>query len=1066
MYVGGTDIKALHHLVYEVVDNAIDEAMAGRCDYIEVVIHADNTITVHDNGGGIPVGINHQLGISTLTAVFTRLHFGGKFGSGAYSASGGLHGIGVKAVNALSDYTIVKVRREGYLWQQTFSRGEATSEVEQLRELEPGEVPGTSVSFMPDATIMQETVFDYDTLEDRFRQMAYLVKGVTIRLVDERIQPLPKETTFYFEGGLRSFVRYLNRNRDELHGVISGNGDLKFKYSVEGKSMDGVMLVDFALQYADTTNTLEMAFANTIHTREGGSHLTGMRTALTRVLNNYARKAGYLKDKDSNFTGSQTLEGLTAIVAVRHPNPQFENQTKNKLMNTEVAGAVSGVVGDAFTEYLENNPKEAKLIIEKCLTTQRIQDALAKQRELLLNDRKTFLSNTTLPGKLADCSERGLHTELFIVEGDSAGGCFSGDTRVALADGRSLSFLEIIEEQAQGKQHFCYTIRNDGTIGLQQIVNPRRTKQNADVVRVTLDNGENIICTPDHRFMLRDGSYKAAADLTSADSLMPLHRKLSDTREKGITINGYEMAWDPRSDSWLFTHILADWHNRWQGVYTQDAGDHCHHLDFNKRNNNPTNIQRMPASAHLELHRQHVERTLHRPDVITKWRKARQTDEFRTRMSQRMQQPDTRQLLSEQAKAQWADDEYKAYMGAQWRKFYEENPEYREQNRQQLTEAQEQYWSIEENRQAQAKRVRTYFEQNPEARRTASERSIEQWNNPELRDWRRGKTSEQWTEEFRAKRHTTLSHTYYNKTIAALKQIEFEHGQLDLAAYRQYRIAKRDKSLLRFDTFCERYFAGDEQQAREAVANYNHRVVSVEHLSERIDVYDIEVPGTHNFALESGVFVHNSAKQARDRHFQAILPVFGKMLNTERVNINKILESEKIRMVIMALGTGIREDFNVEKLRYGRIILMSDADVDGSHIRTLMLTFFYRYMQPIVSEGRLFIAQPPIYRMEYKKQVTYVYPEARMRDEQLMTKWLKNYSEPEKVGVQRYKGLGEMNPEQLWETTMNPEKRLLLQVTLEDAAQADQTFDMLMGPEVPPRRNFIIAHSKDATLDI
>jgi DNA gyrase subunit B len=631
MYVGGTDVKALHHLVYEVVDNSIDEAMAGRCDYIEVIVHADESVTVNDNGVGIPVGINAEKGISTLTAAFTVLHFGAKFGSGAYTASGGLHGIGVKAVNALSEYTIVEVRRDGYVWRQEFSRGYATNEVEQVRPLEEGEVTGTSVTFRPDAEIMETTIFNYDTLETRFRQMAYLVKGVMIRLVDERIDPIPRELSFYFEGGVPSFVRYLNRNRDELHKVVGGSGEFKFKYMLEGKELDGLMLIDFAVQYTDSTNTFEMAFANTINTADGGTHLTGMRTAITRVLNNYARKAGFLKDKDSNFTGSQTLEGLTAVVSIRHPNPQFENQTKGKLMNTEVSGAVSNIVAESFTDYLENNPKESKSIIEKCLFTQRVQDALAKQRELLLNDRKTFLSNTTLPGKLADCAERGPHTELYIVEGDSAGG---------------------------------------------------------------------------------------------------------------------------------------------------------------------------------------------------------------------------------------------------------------------------------------------------------------------------------------------------------------------------------------------------------------------------------------------------SAKQARDRHFQAILPVFGKMLNTERVNINKILESEKIKLVIMALGTGIREDFNLERLRYGSLILMSDADVDGAHIRTLMLTFFYRYMQPIITSGRLYIAQPPLFRLEYKKAVQYVYPESKLNDDQLLDRSLKSYAEPDKVGVQRYKGLGEMNPEQLWETTMNPEKRTLLQITLDDAEAADRTFDMLMGPEVPPRRSFIIAHSKDATLDI
>lgn len=628
MYVGGTDIHALHHLVYEVVDNSIDEAMAGRCDFIRIVIHADGSITISDNGGGIPVKANAQKGISTLEMVLTVLHSGGKFGGGAYKVSGGLHGVGVTAVNFLSSGLIAEVYRDGYVWRQTYEYGIRTSPVEAIRELELGEPTGTHITFMPDASIMQVTTFDYDTLMKRFREMVYVTRGVTIQLIDERESPFPRETTFYFEGGLKTFIRYLNRNREAIHDIVYGSKEIAFN---EGQKLQGTMEVDFAFQYTDSTTTAELAFANTINTPDGGTHLTGIRTALTRVINTYARKVGLLKDKDANFTGRHTLEGLTAIVSVRHPNPQFESQTKVKLMNPEVTSAVATVVSEIFGEYLDVHPKEGRYIVEKCMTTMRIQDALDKQRELLLNDRKTFLSNTTLPGKLADCSDRGANTEVFIVEGDSAGG---------------------------------------------------------------------------------------------------------------------------------------------------------------------------------------------------------------------------------------------------------------------------------------------------------------------------------------------------------------------------------------------------------------------------------------------------SAKQARDRHFQAILPVFGKMLNTERVTLNKILDSEKIKMIILALGTGIREDFNVEKLRYGRVILMSDADVDGAHIRTLLLTFFFRYMTPLILEGHLFIAQPPIFRLEYKKQIEWIYPESNINENQLLARSLKHYSEPDKVGVQRYKGLGEMNAEQLWETTMNPEKRTLLQITLEDAAEADRTFDMLMGPSVPPRRKFIVTHSRDATLDI
>ncbi len=635
MYIGGTDVHALHHLVYEVVDNAIDEAMAGRCDFIQVVIHADSSITVSDNGGGIPVEKHWQKGISTLELVLTSLHAGGKFGGGAYKVSGGLHGVGVKAVNAVSEWLVAEVHRDGYIWQQRYVRGEPQGDVEAIEPLPEGAPTGTHIRFYPDSLIFEGVRRDFDfnfkTLADRFREMAYVTRGVTIRLVDERETPLPRETTFYFEGGLRSFVRYLNRNRDAVHDVISGMGESKFTMLAEGREVEAAMEVEFAFQYTETTNTTELAFANTINTPDGGTHQTGLRSALTRVINAYARKAGLLKERDANFTGRHTLEGLTAIVSVRHPAPQFESQTKVKLMNAEVSSAVSSVVSEAFTEFLENNPKEARKIVDKCLSTMRIQDALDKQRELLLGERKSLLANTTLPGKLADCSDRGLQTELFLVEGDSAGG---------------------------------------------------------------------------------------------------------------------------------------------------------------------------------------------------------------------------------------------------------------------------------------------------------------------------------------------------------------------------------------------------------------------------------------------------SAKQARDRHFQAILPLRGKILNTERATLNRILDSQEIKALIAALGTGIREDFNVEKLRYGRVLLLTDADVDGAHIRTLLLTFFYRYMPDLIREKRLYIAQPPLFRLDYRKQVEYFYPEPNVREEQLLARALAKYPEPDKVVVQRYKGLGEMNAEQLWETTMNPANRTLLLVTSEDAAAADQTFDMLMGPAVPPRRKFIIQHSKDATLDV
>ncbi len=823
MYVGGTDVRALHHLVYEVVDNSIDEALAGICDHIRVIIHPDLSVSVIDNGRGIPVGIHPEKGISALQLVLTTLHAGGKFGDGGYKVSGGLHGVGVSAVNALSEWMEVTVRVEGKIHRQRYERGIPVTDVEVIGKTDEDDT-GTTVTFRFDPTIFHEVDYSFATLAQRFREMAFVTRGVTIDLIDQRPQNFPQQMSFYFEGGILSFVKYLNRNRSELHPPIF----------VE-KEIDNVV-VEVALQYSDSYSETVLAFANTINTIDGGAHLTGFRSALTRTINDVGHKLGTLKDSDPNLTGDDVREGLTAVVSVKVPDPQFESQTKVKLMNPEVKSAVESAVSEALSEYFETDSRAARRIVDKGLTASKARAAARKARDLVI--RKSVLESMTLPGKLADCSSRDANnSELFIVEGDSAGGCFSGDTQVALADGRNLSFEALVAEQAAGKEHFCYTVRRDGTIGLERILHARCTKHDAEVIRITLDNGETIDCTPDHQFMMRDGSYREAETLVPGDSLMPLYRKLSDTSEPNITIDGYEMVWSPRSETWLFTHLLADWYNRWQSVYSEADGD-------------------------------------------------------------------------------------------------------------------------------------------------------------------------------------------------------------------------------RFDTFCERYFEGDEQAAVEAVRFHNHRVVSVERLSERVDVYDIEVPHTHNFALASGVFVHNSAKQGRDRHFQAILPLRGKILNTERASLDRILNNKEVQAIISALGSGVGDQFNVENLRYNRVIIMTDADVDGAHITTLLLTFFFRYMQPLIDHGHLYIAQPPLYLVKSGRDAQYVYTEAGLK------RALKEIGDS-KFNLQRYKGLGEMNPQQLWDTTMDPTQRTLVQVTIEDAAEADQVFSMLMGSEVPPRRRFIQSHAREVqNLDV
>jgi DNA gyrase subunit B len=602
MYVGGTDIKALHHLVYEVVDNAIDEALAGACTRIDITINADSSVSVQDNGRGIPVGMHPTQKKSALEVVMTTLHAGGKFGGGGYKVSGGLHGVGVSAVNALSEWCEVEVRLGGQVYFQRYERGYPKAPVKVIGKTKADDT-GTKVTFKFDPQIFKEDNIDYrfDTLLQRFREMAFVTRGVTIQFVDERSD---REITFYFEGGITSFVRYLNRNRANLHPVVHVEKDIE---SVG---------IEAAIQYTDAYTESVYSFANTINTIDGGTHLTGLRSSLTRVINDYARKNGLLKDADPNFSGDDTREGLTAIVSIKHPDPQFESQTKVKLMNPEVQTYVTQVVGEAFSTFLEENPQAAKAIIAKCLTSARARDAARKARDLVI--RKSALESLTLPGKLADCSERdSAKTELYIVEGDSAGG---------------------------------------------------------------------------------------------------------------------------------------------------------------------------------------------------------------------------------------------------------------------------------------------------------------------------------------------------------------------------------------------------------------------------------------------------SAKQGRDRHFQAILPLRGKIMNTERARLDKILSSNEIRALISALGTGIGDNFDVEGLRYGRIIIMTDADVDGSHIRTLLLTFFFRYMPQLIEDGHLYIAQPPLYRVAYKNQVKYAYTD---KEKDKLVKEI-----GEKASLQRYKGLGEMNPAQLWETTMNPENRTLLLVTVEDAAESDRTFDMLMGDAVDPRRKFIQTHAK------
>ncbi|WP_444324787.1 DNA topoisomerase (ATP-hydrolyzing) subunit B [Phascolarctobacterium faecium] len=607
MYIGSISARGLHHLVYETVDNSIDEALAGYCDAIDVTIHSDNSITVRDNGRGIPVEM-HKVGKPAVEVVMTILHAGGKFGDGGYKVSGGLHGVGVSCVNALSEHMEVEVRRSGKIYGIEFSRGKT---VVPLYEKGTTEETGTTVHFKPDSTIFTELIYSYETLSLRIRELAYLNKVIRINLNDERTG---KQESFHYEGGIIEFVKYVNENKDKLHDdpiYIEGIKDTN--------------IVEVALQYCDTYTENLFTFVNNINTEEGGTHLSGFKQAMTRTINDYARKIGALKDGEENLSGDDVREGMTAVISIKIQEPQFEGQTKTKLGNSEIRPIVDNLVSEGLGEFFEENPVIAKRIVEKSILSARARMAARKAREL--TRRKSALEISSLPGKLADCqSKDASETEIYLVEGDSAGG---------------------------------------------------------------------------------------------------------------------------------------------------------------------------------------------------------------------------------------------------------------------------------------------------------------------------------------------------------------------------------------------------------------------------------------------------SAKQGRDRRFQAILPLRGKILNVEKARLDKILSSDEIRNMITAFGCGIGEDFDLEKARYGKIIIMTDADVDGAHIRTLLLTFFYRYMQPLIKEGHVFIAQPPLYLVRKGQKHLYAYS-----DDELQTV-LDEVGRDSNPYIQRYKGLGEMNPEQLWETTMNPDGRTILQVHLEDAAEADAIFSILMGDKVEPRRQFIEANAgKVRNLDL
>ncbi len=1064
MYIGSTDLRGLHHLIKEVVDNSIDEALAGYAKNIWVTIHEGNYITVADDGRGIPVEKHPKVGISTLEVIMTMLHAGGKFGEGGYKVSTGLHGVGVSAVNALSDYLRAEVRRDGKAYFVEFERGKAKAPVAPLTK--KTELPFTSkfnwtaktgakITFLADSTIFSTIVPEFPRLEKQLKQVAYLVAGIYFHLYDERTG---KETHYYFKSGIATLIKHLNKNKNLI------NPDP----IIIQREVDGVD-VEVGIQYNDGFNENVESFANVVPTTEGGTHITGFRIALTRAINDYSRKIEALKEKDENLTGEDMREGLTAVISLKMDSDriQFESQTKEKLGNSEVQPIVTQIVKEGLEMYFEENPQDARRIIEKVLLAARARAAARAAKDAVI--RKGALEGMTLPGKLADCQNRNAaESELYLVEGDSAGGCWVGDTKVALTDGRDLSFIELIEEHNQGKQNFCYTIQENNHIGIAPILNPRLTKKAATVIDITLDNGEILSCTPDHLFRLVDGDYIPAAQLTTQHNLAPLYKRITLDEDKS-RLKGYEQIFDPKVGDWFFTHILADIYNLKRGVYKASSGVMRHHRDFNKRNNNPINLIRLTREEHLTVHHNNIKMTLHREDSKQKSIETKRTLEFR--LKARNKSLEKSELFSKNVKQQWKDPKYKKYMINKYLDFYYSNAEYRNNLLERLNDQQRKYWSNEENRKSQAKRVFQFFKVHPERKLFLSQLAKNQWRDKNLLIWRAKTTSKQWTKEFRLKRKEAYNKVYYLHSMKLMKKI-IETG-VSLEDYEIRRKQERNTNLLKLDTFTNRFFNGNFEKMQEAAAHFNHKIVKIDQNKKKYDVYDLEVKGTHNFALAAGIFVHNSAKQGRDRKFQAILPLRGKILNTERARLDKILEFEEIKALVIALGTGIGDTVDYSRTRYHRVIIMTDADVDGEHIRTLLLTFFFRYLPQIIEKGYLYIAQPPLFKVQKGKEVFYAYSDTE-RD-QVLAKMRVAATQSGKVGadgtptniiIQRYKGLGEMNPDQLWETTMNPENRVLKQVTIDDAAQTDEVFSMLMGDEVPPRKRFIQTHAKLATLDI
>ncbi len=1007
MYVGSTDGRGLMHCLWEIVDNGVDEALAGHCSRIEVVLRADGAVEVRDDGRGIPVDPEPRTGLTGVEVVMTKLHAGGKFGGAPYLASGGLHGVGASVVNALAARLDVEVDRDGRSHALSFRRGvpgvfagdgpdsefEPRSGLRVLRRVAK-RVTGTRVRFWPDRQIfLRDAEFSADELATRARQSAFLVPGLALTVRDER-GPEVDEQDFRADGGITDFCDFLAPDEPvagtwRLHGsgsftetvpVLDGDGHM------DPQEVQRELSVDVALRWGSGYDTAVRSFVNVIATPHGGTHASGFERALVKTVGEQLRAAKLLKANEGGIVKDDVLEGLTAIVTVRLPEPQFEGQTKETLGTPAASRIVNHVVSTELRRVLSSSKRaekaQARAMLDKVVSAARARVAARTQREN--QRRKNVLESSSLPAKLVDCRSDDVdRNELFVVEGDSAMGCFAGDTEVALVEGGSLTFAELARDWQQGRSHFGYSTDDRGNVVVVPLQEPRVTRRNAPLVEVVLYDGSTLRCTPDHVFLLRDGSYRPAAALSSGDSLMPLYRRLTETGEAPGP--GYEMAWANGRMRWEHTHHLADAWSLRTGAASKEDGPVRHHLDFDKRNNDSRPGLREECSA--AARRQWAD------PILREWRRQKTREQW--------QAPEARSRHSDAVRSWHAEHtEFGEEHSARIRALHAHQPGYTEASQEGLQRWRERTSSAEKSKL--------------------------------VRDGQRRAALERLARALRAGE---------GETCAVYERLRLQEAPTS-ASYR---------TLLR-------QFDGDEHRLHEAARNLNHQVVEVRNLGEHADVYDLTVDKHHNFALEAGVFVHNSAKSARSSEFQALLPIRGKILNVQKSSVSDMLRNAECSSIIQVLGAGSGRTFDPDAVRYGKVVIMVDADVDGAHIRCLLLTLFHRQMRPLLAAGRVFAAVPPLHRIETvgsgKKKGTYhyTYSEAEM---QRVVADLQRKGTRIREPIQRYKGLGEMDADQLAETTMDPRHRVLRRIRVEDAKAADEVFELLMGNTVAPRREFI-----------